>query len=152
MFETYVASVAAYDEEMAHEAQESKRTSDPVSIRKVAAREIRNGPSPGSFDGPSQVASKGGIVVRQKDSPEGAQRAALREAVATVEECLGACEVSPATDSLRSAWAALLAILALGPPPELRACPVCGRNGMRAATRCGYCWTPLAPLDPDASD
>jgi hypothetical protein len=91
-------------------------------------------------------------VVRQEDSPEGARRAALREAVATVEECLGACEVSPATDSLRSAWVVLLDILALGPPPELRACPVCGRNGMRAATRCGYCWTPLAPLDPNASD
>jgi hypothetical protein len=90
-------------------------------------------------------------VVLQQDSPEGAQRAALREAVATVEECLGACEVSPATDSLRTAWAVLLDILALGPPPELRACPVCGRNGMRAATRCGYCWTPLAPLDPNSA-
>ena len=36
--------------------------------------------------------------------------------------------------------------LALGPAPEMRECPVCKHRGLRAATRCGFCWTALAPL------
>jgi hypothetical protein len=35
--------------------------------------------------------------------------------------------------------------LALGPAPELLACPHCGVVGMRAATLCGHCWKKLVP-------
>ncbi len=48
-------------------------------------------------------------------------------------------------------WAELVELLALGPPPELRACPHCGAVGMRAATRCGICWRKLDPVVPPAS-
>ncbi len=47
------------------------------------------------------------------------------------------------TAALLSSWAKLVEFLALGPPPELRACPFCGGVGMRAATRCGRCWSKL---------
>ncbi len=49
---------------------------------------------------------------------------------------------------LVASWGRLVDFLALGPAPELRDCPYCGRVGMRAATRCGYCWK---KLDPPAS-
>lgn len=49
------------------------------------------------------------------------------------------------TAALLSSWAKLVESLALGPPPELRACPFCGGIGMRAATRCGWCWSKLDP-------
>jgi hypothetical protein len=55
------------------------------------------------------------------------------------------------TTELLSSWAELVEFLALGPPPELRACPHCGGIGMRAATRCGTCWRKLAPPAPPAS-
>ena len=59
---------------------------------------------------------------------------------------------TPGDDTaLLSSWAALVEFLALGPPPELRACPFCGSVGMRAATRCGVCWRKLAPSAPPAS-
>ncbi len=48
---------------------------------------------------------------------------------------------------LLSAWAKLVEFLALGPAPELRACPYCGGVGMRAATLCGTCWRRLDPHD-----
>jgi hypothetical protein len=67
----------------------------------------------------------------------------LRDAVARVQEEVGRATSSPA---LRSAWDGLVGTLALGPRPELRACPICGHSGMRAATRCGYCWAKLAPI------
>lgn len=50
------------------------------------------------------------------------------------------------TQPLRRSWAELVALLALGPAPETRLCPTCGQVGMRAATRCGYCWSKLSPL------
>ncbi len=43
--------------------------------------------------------------------------------------------------ALFSSWDRLVAFLALGPAPELKACPFCGSEGMRAATRCGVCWS-----------
>lgn len=42
-------------------------------------------------------------------------------------------------------WAELVELLALGPAPQLLACPSCGALGMRAASRCGYCWRKLEP-------
>jgi len=53
--------------------------------------------------------------------------------------------------ALHARWAELVELLALGPPRELRECPVCGRVGMRDATRCGHCWSALAPFDLAAS-
>lgn len=45
----------------------------------------------------------------------------------------------------RAALAELVDLLRLGPEPEVRICPTCGNVGMRLATRCGFCWTALAP-------
>ncbi len=59
-----------------------------------------------------------------------------------------AARVGPAdadTTGLLSAWARIVEFLALGPAPELRACPFCGAVGMRAATLCGTCWRALDP-------
>jgi hypothetical protein len=53
--------------------------------------------------------------------------------------------------ALLASWGKLVEFLALGPPPELRACPSCGSVGMRAATRCGICWRKLEPPAPLAS-
>jgi hypothetical protein len=44
-----------------------------------------------------------------------------------------------ATEGLKLAWQALSKALALGPEPELRACPQCSRRIPREATRCRYC-------------
>jgi hypothetical protein len=49
---------------------------------------------------------------------------------------------------LIASWSHLVKVMALGPEPELRECPVCHHTGMRAATLCGYCWTKLLPLAP----
>lgn len=51
-----------------------------------------------------------------------------------------------ATSSLTSSWAALVELLAVGPAPALRACPVCQYMARREATRCGHCWTVLTPV------
>lgn len=48
-------------------------------------------------------------------------------------------------DALKVSLGELAEHLALGPEPELCACPVCHRPGMRSATMCGYCWTKLTP-------
>jgi hypothetical protein len=55
---------------------------------------------------------------------------------------------TPPTATLRAAWLELVAVLALGPAPQTRQCPTCHGIGMRAASRCGQCWTALAPLPP----
>lgn len=81
-----------------------------------------------------------------------AGRSRLRATVATIERELSR-RPSQLTDDrdggppnrLAAAWADLVDQLALGPEPEVRACPVCQHIGMRAATRCGYCWTKLTP-------
>jgi hypothetical protein len=41
---------------------------------------------------------------------------------------------------VREAWQRLVVALDLGPEPAVRPCPHCGRLGMAAATRCGFCW------------
>ncbi|HEX9052212.1 MAG TPA: hypothetical protein VF841_16910 [Anaeromyxobacter sp.] len=52
---------------------------------------------------------------------------------------------STSVSRLVGSWAKLVGFLALGPAPELRACPHCGAMGMRDATLCGYCWKKLVP-------
>ncbi len=54
------------------------------------------------------------------------------------------------TAELTAAWTQLVALLALGPAPELRSCPRCGAVGMRAASRCGGCWQALPPYESAA--
>ena len=68
--------------------------------------------------------------------------ATLRTLVDTVDRELGKSAPSPA---LSTAWAEMVKVLSLGPPPDLRPCPSCGEPGMRAASRCGRCWRSLAP-------
>ena len=79
-------------------------------------------------------------------------RARLRVTLATIEreiwrlprQVTGDEGKSPPS-GLVASFADLVEQLALGPEPEVRRCPVCGNIGMRAATRCGYCWTRLTP-------
>jgi len=72
------------------------------------------------------------------------------EAVARMREAVDAIgrEIaqSPSTPAFHTAWTDLVGILALGPAPETRECPVCHGIGMRAASRCGRCWAALDPL------
>jgi hypothetical protein len=58
----------------------------------------------------------------------------------------------PEVGKLLESWAEFVEILALGPAPEMRECPVCKHRGMRAATRCGFCWTALPPLAHGANE
>ncbi len=73
----------------------------------------------------------------------------LRPLVAAVQERLAPATAPASTiedkEKLVGAWDSLVHHLALGPAPEMRVCPQCGRSGMRAATVCGYCWTKLTP-------
>ena len=79
-----------------------------------------------------------------------ATRGHLRALVATIDgemsRSSGPGENNRPTGELRSSWAKLVELLALGPAPETRECPICQHIGMRDATRCGYCWTKLSPL------
>lgn len=47
--------------------------------------------------------------------------------------------------ALTRAWETLVQRLALGAAPDTHPCPRCGREIMRAATVCGYCWSKLTP-------
>jgi len=75
-------------------------------------------------------------------------RARLRTLVETIDVEL-ARSTDTASAELRAMWGELVTALALGPAPELRACPACGQLGMRAASRCGHCWAALAPMARD---
>lgn len=44
-----------------------------------------------------------------------------------------------------TAFHELAELLALGPEPEVRECPVCSHVSMRQATLCSYCWSRLTP-------
>lgn len=69
----------------------------------------------------------------------------LRAIVAVIDQEI--VQVPP-TLALRTAWAELVEVLALGPAPQTRECPACHGMGMRAASRCGDCWAALEPLPP----
>jgi hypothetical protein len=71
--------------------------------------------------------------------------ATMRTLVAVIDRELAG---ATAAGELRVAWDRLVEILALGAAPELRECPSCHNTGMRAASRCMYCWSSLAPLPP----
>ncbi len=81
-------------------------------------------------------------------------RSELRGIVAKIDNELSRLSGQAATgesgvaiSELLKDWAGLIRVLDLGPPPELRKCPVCSRFVMREATLCGYCWTKLVPPD-----
>jgi hypothetical protein len=73
----------------------------------------------------------------------------LRAIVATIDQEIVRV---PPTPELRAAWGELVDVLALGPAPQTRECPSCHRIGMRAASRCGFCWIALEPLPPLAAE
>ncbi len=81
------------------------------------------------------------------------ERSVLRTLVGKIERELDYLPQSAASQlvELRNYWADLVNRLALGPAPDLRTCPTCGRPGMRTATRCGFCWAKLEPPQPSAS-
>jgi hypothetical protein len=91
------------------------------------------------------------MSVSPSDRPD-SERSRLRAIVATLEQeiaqlpkPMAAADGTTPPDAMRASWAQLVAILALGPEPEVRECPVCKHVGMRMATVCGYCWTKLTP-------
>ena len=55
--------------------------------------------------------------------------ATLRSLVKAIESQFA---IVPPPEELRAAWAEMVDVLSLGPPPELRTCPTCGEIGMRA--------------------
>ena len=84
--------------------------------------------------------------------PSESERVSLRIVVSDIERDLSCLAREAPIDEHRSAigaltasWARLVELLALGLAPELRQCPVCGKSGTPAATRCGYCWSVLTP-------
>ena len=77
----------------------------------------------------------------------------VRAVVTTIEREIASFSTQSWTDEdrtriaeLRSSFADLVAMLALGPAPAIRACPACGRTVIRAALRCGYCWSKLPAI------
>jgi hypothetical protein len=72
----------------------------------------------------------------------------VRTAIADLEQqltqlalMLESPEAKKAIAGLRDSWAGFVDLLDLPLPVDRRQCPVCKHLGMRAATRCGYCWT-----------
>jgi hypothetical protein len=77
------------------------------------------------------------------DSGLDTERTRLRAAVAAIDLQMKAPATPRPADALQTSWAQLVELLALGPEPELRPCPHCNKLGLKAATRCGYCWNEL---------
>jgi len=73
----------------------------------------------------------------------------IRTLVAAVERDVSRLQADhhDASAALSKSWAELVAWLALGPAPQVRNCPQCGKTVMLEATTCGYCWTHLTPPD-----
>ena len=71
----------------------------------------------------------------------------LREIVALIDREI---VQQPPVPALQAAWTELVAVLALGPAPQTRECPTCYGIGMRAASRCGFCWTALERMPPSS--
>lgn len=74
-----------------------------------------------------------------------AARSRLRATVAKLELDVSRLSATNDAATLRSTLADLVDQLALGPEPELRACPVCHQLVNRPATLCSNCWTKLTP-------
>ena len=77
-----------------------------------------------------------------------AKNAGLHDAMSRIEHELARLSLSTANANigdLRGLWGSFVGLLALDPAHEVRECPHCKHVAMRAATRCGNCWTKLAP-------
>ena len=72
------------------------------------------------------------------------KNAGIHNVVGVIEQQLAHLP-SPENAELRASWGQLMKLLDLQPVHQLRECPTCGFVGMRAATRCGHCWTALVP-------
>jgi hypothetical protein len=76
-------------------------------------------------------------------------RSRLRTIVARIDDEIarlprhGAADPRASASALRADWSELCTVMALGPEPILRHCPVCRHRGLQGARRCGYCWTKL---------
>jgi hypothetical protein len=92
------------------------------------------------------------MAVTYGEVGESTHNASLRPVVAAIDAQMSRLahgtpiEARMGIGDLLESWAVLVERLALGPAPEMRECPVCKHRGLRAATRCGFCWTALAPL------
>lgn len=100
-------------------------------------------PSSGRRDAQAMYEASG-IGRRSESDLRFAVRAMDRQLVMLRTQPTGE-QYATALGGLTTTWAALVAELAIGPAPELRSCPTCGRLGMSAATRCGYCWARITP-------
>jgi hypothetical protein len=102
------------------------------------------------------VPPKGGAVNNRREARLDDKRAQLRDMVATVDREIARRSRAEAgdgdADGLIASWDALVKFLALGPAPQTRECPACGRTAILEATRCGYCWASLQPTTPLAAD
>ena len=87
----------------------------------------------------------------QNDSIRGCVRAVDRHMSLLSADASNGIGKTTTIGDLTASWAELVKVMALGPEPELRECPVCHQAGMRAATLCGYCWTKLTPIAAAAS-
>jgi hypothetical protein len=92
------------------------------------------------------------MPVTNHEVGESTHNATLRPLVAAIDAEMSRLargtpiEARAGVGGLLESWAVLVDLLALGPAPEMRECPVCRHRGLRAATRCGFCWTALTPL------
>jgi hypothetical protein len=74
----------------------------------------------------------------------------LRTIVAAVDKemalVLSTPEEQPRKQALEMTWSRLVAMLDLGPEPEMRVCPECNHLCMAGATLCVNCWKHLPAL------
>jgi hypothetical protein len=92
------------------------------------------------------------VTAANTQTPE-SDRVRLRAIVATIEQEISHLAKPATTESkLIVSWSQLVNLLGLGAAPAVRQCPVCRQIGMRAATRCGFCWTKLLPLPDGDTD
>jgi hypothetical protein len=72
--------------------------------------------------------------------------AAVETEVAQVSGTALQIETPGPLTALATNWSALLEMLDLGTPPQIRECLECGHRGMSVATRCELCWSRLPTL------
>lgn len=79
---------------------------------------------------------------------------AIRELIATVDGEVASLLSQEANKTLldgvtrlQVAWVNIVALLDLGPEPEVFPCPSCKQIVRSEATRCGYCWVSLKKIE-----
>jgi hypothetical protein len=97
---------------------------------------------------PAPVPAGAAEPVTPKISFTAAERSELRVLVASIERRIPRARLAEGgtVGELERDWDRLVRALALGDEPPTRICPSCGGSGMRAATRCGHCWSALPAL------